>query len=462
MNRTILSWALGVAAIVGGASAVEAAAPVAKWSGGRNVETRVGDKTVAFEIAPSSWKTVVDEKWDAVPTFNPAAAPWAKGRVLRGVNACECAVFGALDPTSVEVRLAATGEKLERGKDFEFDDGWGSLGRLEGGKIAENAAVLINYRCVESRIDSIVENADGSVALVAGEPRVLSPVPPTLDAGQKRLVNVYSTGRGADLSDATLFPVDSAFATNDPSDAKAFCDGVARFYRENGAPATPSVSDVGAAKTFLPKTWKKLTSGEEVRILAWGDSVTACGYLPDDQRWQVKFVERLQKMFPNAKITLLTEAWGGRTTDAYRAEPPGSPKNYREKVLDLRSDLIVSEFVNDAYMDEPTVARRYGEMKKDFDEIGAEWLILGPHYVRPDWMGLASERDVDDDPRALVRGLRAFAAENDVPFADAPALYGKLWRAGIPYLTLMTNNINHPNEFGMEIFAAALARLFEE
>jgi hypothetical protein len=26
--------------------------------------------------------------------------------------------------------------------------------------------------------------------------------------------------------------------------------------------------------------------------------------------------------------------------------------------------------------------------------------------------------------------------------------YGRLWRQGIPYLTLMENNINHPNVFG--------------
>ena len=101
-------------------------------------------------------------------------------------------------------------------------------------------------------------------------------------------------------------------------------------------------------------------------------------------------------------------------------------------------------------------------MLADFKEIGADWIILGPHYVRPDWMGLTSERDVDNDPRPLVRGLRKFCEETETPFADTPTLYGKLWRSGIPYLTLMTNNINHPNNFGMELFSAALARLFEE
>ena len=279
----------------------------------------------------------------------------------------------------------------------------------------------------------------------------------------KCAIALLASGRGGKLSESSLFPIDEVFS-DEPNllDAKTFVENVDRFYLNNGGLQKPETSDVGAAKKFLPTTWKKLTSGEEVRILAWGDSVTACGFLPDDQRWQVKFVDRLQKMFPNAKITLLTEAWGGRSSDSYRNEPEGSPKNYKEKVLAVKPDLIVSEFVNDAYMDAPTAVQKYGEMKKDFEANGMEWIILGPHYVRPDWMGLTSERDVDEDPRPLVKGLREFTAVNNVPFADTPILYGKLWRSGIPYNTLMTNNINHPNAFGMELFAAALARLFEE
>ncbi len=452
------------AAFTLGVGTAFAAAPSSTLVGDWRVETEIAaGKTVAFDVAPPVWKTVVDEKYDALPTFNPKTANWARGQVLNAVDACECAVAFALDPASVEVKLAATGEKMERGKDYQFDDAWAALGRLDGGKIDANAAVLISYRCVESRIDSLVLNADGSTEVLRGEGRVLSPQPPTLKAGQKRLVNVYATGRIAKLSSDNVFPIDEAFAETNPSDAEAFVAALAKFNANSadGVPAVPSVSDVGAAKRFLPKTWAKLASGEELRVLAWGDSVTACGYLPDERRWQVRFVERLRKLFPQAKITLVTEAWGGRSSDSYRAEPPGSPKNYAEKVLALKPDLIVSEFVNDAFMSEETVARRYGEMRRDFEKIGAEWIIVGPHYVRPDWMGLTSERDCDDDPRQLTRGLRIFCAENNVPFADAPTLYGKLHRAGVPYLTLMTNNINHPNAFGMELFALAAARLFE-
>ena len=153
-------------------------------------------------------------------------------------------------------------------------------------------------------------------------------------------------------------------------------------------------------------------------------------------------------------------AWGGRNTSAYLAEPPGSPHNYRETVLGVKPDVIISEFVNDAGLSPAQVEERYSKLLKDFQAIGAEWIILTPHYVRPDWMKLTRERAVDDDPRPYVHGLRQFAAMHDVALADASLRYGRLWRQGIPYNSLMVNAINHPDERGMRLFADALMALF--
>jgi lysophospholipase L1-like esterase len=206
----------------------------------------------------------------------------------------------------------------------------------------------------------------------------------------------------------------------------------------------------------------RLRAGESLRVLAWGDSVTDGSYLPTPttERWQEQFVARLRQRFPKAKIELVTEAWGGRNTASYLAEPPGSPHNYREKVLGAKPHLVVSEFVNDAGLNPAQVEERYSQLLADFREIGAEWVILTPHYVRPDWMGLNRERDIDDDPRPYVAGLRQFAAKHQVALADAANRYGRLWRQGLPYTTLMLNSINHPDARGMAIFADALMELF--
>ena len=75
-------------------------------------------------------------------------------------------------------------------------------------------------------------------------------------------------------------------------------------------------------------------------------------------------------------------------------------------------------------------------------------------------MGLTRERDIDNDPRPYVAGLRDFADKHPVALADASRRYGRLWRLGIPYSSLMLNSINHPDERGMKIFADSLMALF--
>ena len=91
-------------------------------------------------------------------------------------------------------------------------------------------------------------------------------------------------------------------------------------------------------------------------------------------------------------------------------------------MLASKPDLIVSEFVNDAGLNPAQVNERYGKLLADFQGIGAEWIILTPHYVRPDWMNLTREREVDDDPRPYVAGLREFApAEPRSPSPTPPS-----------------------------------------
>ena len=87
-------------------------------------------------------------------------------------------------------------------------------------------------------------------------------------------------------------------------------------------------------------------------------------------------------------------------------------------------------------------------------------LLAGFRGIGADWLALDRERDVDEDPRPYVTGLRQFAARHSVALADASRRYGRLWRQGVPYSTLMLNSINHPDERGMRIFADALMELF--
>ena len=53
-----------------------------------------------------------------------------------------------------------------------------------------------------------------------------------------------------------------------------------------------------------------------------------------------------------------------------------------------------------------------------------------------------------------------FDLQHWIALADASRRYGRLWRQGIPYSSLMLNSINHPDARGMKLFADALMELF--
>ena len=393
-----------------------------------------------LRVVPPEMISVVAEKFAALPVFNPKAGGWGKGAQLRGVRAQETTTPFLLETNSLVLRTGPSLESavLQRGEDYEADLTWGTIGRLTNGLLKAGQPVYASYRHAQLRLDAVVLGRNGHIVLRSGEPRAAAPSEPGRAAGERHLANIWLPGRMAKLAPEHLFPV-----------------------LETSYPEPPKSTPTQAEK-LVPRALKKLQTGEPIRVLAWGDSVTDGGYVPNfpRDRWQEQFVARLRGRFPQAKIELITEAWGGRNTASYLGEPPGSPHNYREKVLGAKPDLIVSEFVNDAGLNPKQVEDRYAKLLADFQSIGAEWIILTPHYVRPDWMGLNRERDVDDDPRPYVAGLRAFSTQHDVALADAARRYGRLWRQGIPYSTIMLNSINHPDARGMKIFADALMELF--
>lgn len=369
---------------------------------------------------------------------NPLYWGWTAGTRLKQIVAFECAVHGALVPGSLVVKKA-DGTVLEEGKDFESERTWGAVARLEGGRIGPDETVYADYVYGQQRIDRIVKAADGTFSLRQGTPMAANPVPPAPAAGETPVATVYVDAQTERLTDANVFPV---YETAFPA---ALC------------------ADVGSAEKLLPRTLAKLRNGEKVKILAWGDSVTNGGYLPEGDRWQGQFLRRLRERFPKAEIELASCGWGGRNSAAFRSvkmAPPGHPYNYREKVLGARADLCVMEFVNDCGMGREAVMKAYGEILADFKAQGTELCILTPHYTRPDWMGLPSQKYCDRDPRPYVWHVREFCRANGVACADASLRWGRLWRQGVPYKTLLVNDINHPNAQGMSYFADALMALF--
>lgn len=408
---------------------------------GSNVSVAAGtwqaaDRTVTLPattipIPPVPTVSVKGVAIGKLPDFDAKAAGWKRGAALPALRAQECTVRYALVPDSVAV-TTADGAALGMGQDVQVDGEWGCLGRLPDGKLPAGAGVKVDYTYREGRLDSLVL-AGGKVALRLGKPHVNLARPPALVDGEVVLAHVWqpvgSTG-------PSVLPI------------------LERAYPE---PPRPAVS---VAEKLVPKALAKLRSGELLKILAWGDSVTHGGFLPSpDDRWQMQLAAALKARFPKANIEVIHLGWGGRNTGSFLAEPPGSQFNYKEKVVGSGAHLIVSEFVNDSGLNAAQVEERYSAFLKDFQGVGAEWIILTPHYVRPDWMGLPGETNIDDDPRSYVAALRAFAPKHNVALADASLRWGRLWRQGIPYTTLLLNAINHPDPDGQRLFADAVIEL---
>ena len=397
------------------------------WS----VKVESDGRETILDVEPPDRIAVSAERHDELPVFDATKPAYCRGKALNGVAARGCSVRWALELESVEVRAAADGRVLARDVAWSLQPDWGVIGWAAPER-RQDGPVLVSYAYRLRRIDAVVLRADGTIALVKGTPHIGNPAAPACRDGETLLGTIYVDARTDRLSDENLFPL---------------------------LPPAPQSRPLA----FNPpaRTLAKLRAGDPVKIVAWGDSVTECTYLADGKdKWQEQFARWLAGVYPRAAIEWVSVGWGGRTAKAFLAEPPGSPHNFAEKVLGEKPDLVISEFVNDADV-KGIVDETYAKaVLPAFRENGVEWIAMTPHYVRPDWMGLESQKNCDDDPRPFVRDLRAFAAREGIGLADAALLWGGLWRRGIPYLTLETNDINHPDAFGLSLYVEALKPLF--
>ncbi|HPO11859.1 MAG TPA: GDSL-type esterase/lipase family protein [Candidatus Hydrogenedentes bacterium] len=402
-----------------------------------NTRTTTISKPVSFTISPAERVSIKDEEIPSLPVFNENTGGWIKGAKPLLITTQECTAAGALYPETLRVKPApGDTPPFVLDKDYRMDPFWGTVGRIEGGAIAANQQVYLDYDYAPNRLDSIVSDEKGNLSLVKGQPGVGSLPPPALNEKQLAVANIWVPGKAEQLTEDLLYPIDFGKSMQ-----------------------MSAASDV--AERLLPKTLAKLRSGDPLVYVAWGDSVTNGGGVDGDgfQWYQQLFVNRLKQRFPKANITLKTAAWPGGNSAGYIKAPKGGTYDYQRDVLDPKPDLVTIEFVNDAYLDEAGVKEHYAKILSDLRGVGAEVALITPHLVRPDWMKIDTLK-FDEDPRPYVKGLRQFAAENHVALADTAREWCRLWRRGIPYTTLEANSINHPDLRGHTLFAEVLIGMF--
>lgn len=389
---------------------------------------------VVVTIAPPEAVSVRDEEYASLQMFDPKAALYRRGLHPRPLAAQECVCTGLLVEGSLKVKAGpGEAEVFVLDKDYGLESYWTAVGRLEGSRIGEQQKVYLDYDYVPCRLDSIVMDGNGQLKVVQGAAAANLAHPPTLAAGETAIANVWLQGPTAKLAETNLYPIE---------------------------PLAPITAEA-QAETLLPKTLAKLRNGEKVLIVAWGDSVTCGGGVGNQTElwYQNRFAAELRKRFPQAEIELRTAGWGGRDSRTYMAQPRGSDKDFVRDVLEPKADLVTIEFVNDAWLNGEALKKQYTEIMAQITGTGAEVILITPHLTRPDWMKVTEAR-FDEDPRPYVRDLKLFARENKVALADASALWCRLWRQGIPYITYEANWINHPDARGHELFVEALMGVF--
>ena len=257
------------------ATVASAAPAVLTLTGDWQVKVERDGVTATVTVDAPEGVRVTDEKIAKLPVYNLKGAEYARGAKLAGMRAQECSVRHAMDPESLVVRAAPGGAAYVRGKDYEAELTWGCVGRLEGGAIGETTPVCVSYAYGMVRLDAVVLTADKKIALRKGVAHVSIPEAAAVTASETRLANIWVTARLPKLGEANLFPV-----------------------LETAYPEAPKTSPTPAER-FIPKAVAKLNAGGKLRILAWGDSVTDGGFLPerDVNRWQEQFARRLRARY---------------------------------------------------------------------------------------------------------------------------------------------------------------------
>jgi lysophospholipase L1-like esterase len=280
------------------------------------------------------------------------------------------------------------------------------------------------------RLDTIIVSPDGVVSLRKGKEAKTCPHPPEdADAKGLALANVFMPYHAASVEPDQVFPIGEPF------------------------PA-PSLEELRRKVQLVKKTRAKLQAGEPVTIVAWGDSVTAGGDASKPALNYVNlFASTLQAQHPKSKITMFNAGIGGSNTNQRLP-------NLQKEVIAHKPDLVVIEYVNDMGMPPENLRKNWFSAIDQIRAAGAEVIIQTPHFTMLTMMGNKTVRDPDH--RRNCDGLRQIALDKNAGLSDAAKRWEHLWQEGIPYITLLYNGINHPDDRGHKLFVEELMRFFSE
>jgi len=395
----------------------------------------VAQKTVlSVEAAP-----ILEARDEALVLSVDKPAGFSDGTRLKAVKTHDVNARGALVKGSLEIRRSKGGDLLKEGDDYLVDSDWAHVGLGPKTQVTVKDTVYASYQYSKLRLDTVQVSAAGAVTLKKGEPHISVPVPPVADAGQVAVAHVFVSYSDTEAKADQIYPI-----------------------LESASQAV-----TGSTAGRIPKTLAKLKAGQPVKIVSWGDSVTGGGNASKPEfRYVDVFAAGLKTRFPQAQIDVQNISAGGSNSRQWLSPeqyPYGgltgdaNPARF-ENVINAKPDLVTIEFVNDAPLKPEQVEVSYNEILSRLP-AGTEVILITPHYTMWSMMGFSDMRGVEKRPYMLA--LREFATKKNIALADASARWEHLWKEGLPYLTLLDNTINHPDDRGHRLFAEELWKCFE-
>ena len=387
-----------------------------------------------FAVAPAP---IVWMKNESLKLSPEVPQGFSIGTRLTGPNAQDINALDSLIPSSLTLRKSPDGVILEQDVDYLLSAPHALLGIGPNSCVTPEDTVFASYAYAMMRIDSIFVDAEGSIGYASGIPHITTPESPHIPETCMRLVNIFCPYQ------ATSLELNHIYAVMESADA---------VY-------------TGSLAGRIPKTLRKLKNGERVVIVCWGDSVTAGGNASEPRyRYTEVFANGLRCMFPQAQIEVHNISVGGSSSVnwLYPEQYPFSWSARKDeldfnRITMLKPDLVTLEFVNDVGLEENVRFAAYEEIRHRLLETASEWILITPHFTHPSWMGIDMR---GNENRPYVSFLKDYAGNHHLGLADASARWGHLWKEGIPYLTLLHNSVNHPENRGHRMFAEELWKCF--
>lgn len=197
------------------------------------------------------------------------------------------------------------------------------------------------------------------------------------------------------------------------------------------------------------KTISRLKSGEPLRIVALGDSLTQ-GWMV--RRGYVDFLnEMIKEKFPQSHFVLINRGIPGDTAEGglYRLE---------YDVMSEKPDCVFIQFgLNDAFS---------GYSPEEYESL-IEKIITGIRetsaaeiiLVTSSYIGGNRENRIAEEFYGRLEGL---AKKYDLPLAKVHAYWKKRIGEDIEFRKLVQFDGVHPTEMGYRLMAEAIMKLFEE